>query len=78
MIERILVRDAVKSRWLVFSNPVDVLLTRTPAQVLDVMTEVERRANEENLFAAGFLGYEAASGFDPANSGRRHLVQTVG
>jgi para-aminobenzoate synthetase/4-amino-4-deoxychorismate lyase len=66
MVERILVRNAVESEWFVFTKPIDVLLTRNSAQVLDVLTEVERRVNEENLFAAGFLSYEAASGFDPA------------
>ena len=65
MLERILVRNPVSSDWLVFTNPKEVLLARTSTDVLDVLIEVERRVNEENLLAAGFLSYEAASGFDP-------------
>ena len=66
MIERLVIRNAVNSNWLVFTQPIDVVLTRKSRQVLDVLKEIERRVNEENLFAAGFLSYEAASGFDPA------------
>ena len=66
MLERFVARNTVNSGWLVFSNPEDVLLAQTPAEVLDVLIEVERRVNQESLFAAGFLSYEAASGFDPA------------
>lgn len=74
MIERILVRNAVNSGWLVFTDPKEVLLASTPEDVRDILIEVERRVNEENLFAAGYLSYEAASGFDSAyvtNKGHR-------
>ena len=66
MLEKLLVRDATDSGWLVFADAVDVLQTRSAEDVLATLSEVERRVNEENLFAAGFLGYEAASGFDSA------------
>jgi len=66
MLEKFLVRDAANSGWLVFTNPVDVLQTRSPEEVLATLAEIERGVNEEKLFAAGFLTYEAASGFDPA------------
>ena len=78
MLERLVVRNAGDSGWLVFTRPIDVLLARNSAQVLDVLIEAERRVNQENLFAAGFLSYEAASGFDPAyvtrNDNRLPLV----
>ena len=66
MLEKFLVRDTAKSGWLVFANPIDVILALTPVEVLDALREVERRVNEENLFAAGFISYEAAPGFDPS------------
>ena len=66
MLEKFLVRNTANSGWLVFTNPTDVVLTRAQGEVLDVLTEIERRVNEENLFAAGFVSYEAASGIDPA------------
>ena len=66
MLQEVVVRNLENSGWLIFTSPSDVLLTRTPAEVLDVLIEVERRVNQENLFAVGFLSYEAASGFDVA------------
>jgi len=66
MLEKFLVRDTANLGWLVFTDPVDVLQTRNPEEVLATLAETERRVNEENLFAAGFLTYEAATGFDSA------------
>ncbi len=78
MLERFVVCNTVNSGWLVFTNPKEVLLARTPAEVLDVLIEVERRVNQESLFAAGFLSYEAASGFDPAYvTNRAHCLPLV-
>ena len=42
----------------------DVLTTRRPSRVLDILNEAERRTERERLFAAGFMTYEAAQGFD--------------
>jgi len=66
MLEKFLVRNTANSGWLNFANPIDVVLARARGEVLDVLNEVERRVNKENLFAAGFVSYEAASGIDPA------------
>ena len=78
MLERFVARNTVNSGWLIFTNPKEVLLARTPAEVLDVLIEVERRVNQESLFAAGFLSYEAASGFDPAYvTSRNHCLPLV-
>lgn len=65
-VDRIVLRDASADRWLCFDNPVDVLATRRPSQVLATLEEIERRVGHERLFAAGFLTYEAAQGFDPS------------
>jgi para-aminobenzoate synthetase/4-amino-4-deoxychorismate lyase len=66
MLEKIIIRDPHSAQWLVFTDPLDVLVARQPADVLDVMLEVERRVNKHGVYAAGFLSYEAARGFDPA------------
>ncbi|MFQ6007097.1 MAG: aminodeoxychorismate synthase, component I, partial [Woeseia sp.] len=66
MIDRLVLHDAINDEWLIFTQPVDVLQARDPGDVLPVLIEVERRVNRDNLTAAGFVGYEAASGFDPA------------
>ena len=65
-IDRIVLRDSSAGRWLCFDHPVDVLATRRPSQVLATLEEIERRVEHERLFAAGFLTYEAAQGFDPS------------
>jgi para-aminobenzoate synthetase/4-amino-4-deoxychorismate lyase len=66
MINKIVIRDHGSSQWLVFDAPMDVLVAQTAEDVVPVLTELEHRANKDKLFAAGFLSYEAASGFDSA------------
>ena len=66
MLEHIILRDHAISQWLEFSNPVDVLLAQRPADVLPVIRAAERRVRNEGLYAAGFVTYEAAAGFDEA------------
>ena len=67
MLDRIVLRNADDSGWQIFEGPLEVLTAQRAADVLPVMIEAERRVNEEDLFAAGFVSYEAASGFDPAH-----------
>ncbi len=65
-IQRALLFDGAQGSWMVYADPVEVLSTTNPAQVLQVMAQVEQRVEAENLTAVGFVTYEAASGFDPA------------
>jgi para-aminobenzoate synthetase / 4-amino-4-deoxychorismate lyase len=51
--------------WLCCENPVDVIETRQPAEVIAKLTAVEE-AVASGLTAAGFVSYEAAPGFDEA------------
>ena len=74
-VDRIVLRDSSAGGWLCFVQPVDVLYTRRPSQVLATLEEIERRVEHERLFAAGFLTYEAAQGFDP--SFRTHRAGTL-
>ena len=60
----IFLRNPAREQWLHFDDPVDVLATREPSRVLEAFMELERRVRRERLFAAGFLTYEAAPGFD--------------
>ena len=66
MLQRIVLRDPAIAQWLTFSNPVDVLIAQRPTDVLPVLRAAERRVQNEGLYAAGFLTYEAASGLDSA------------
>ena len=64
MLNQIVLRDSIKGEWLVFKNCVETLSTRYPSEVVRLLDEAERRVEREGLFAAGYLTYEAASGFD--------------
>ena len=66
MLRQIILRDASTSEWLTFSEPVDVLSANSPKEILAVLSEIERRVNEDELYATGFICYEAAPGFDAA------------
>jgi para-aminobenzoate synthetase / 4-amino-4-deoxychorismate lyase len=57
--------DSGTRRWLVFRQPIEVLVAHTPAEVAAQLARVEAAAGE-GLYAAGFIGYEAAPAFDPA------------
>ena len=66
MLNTVVLRVPDAREWLVFTEPVEILTAAHPAAVPAVLREVEQRVLREGLFAAGFIGYEAASGFDPA------------
>lgn len=63
-LRRLVLRDPSEGVWIFFDDPVDVLAAREPSRVLDILNETERRVRRDRLFAAGFLTYEAAGGFD--------------
>lgn len=63
---RILLRDHTQSRWLWFSEPTDVVEARTLDDVVPALELIEQRVQAEELHAAGYVAYEAAGGFDPA------------
>ena len=52
--------------WLRFQNPVRVVAAVSPQDVLPTLVELETAVQAENLYAAGFLTYEAAIAFDLA------------
>ena len=66
MINKIVIRDHDSSQWLEFDAPVDVLVAQILEDVVPTLAELERRVHEDHLFAAGYVSYEAASGFDSA------------
>jgi para-aminobenzoate synthetase/4-amino-4-deoxychorismate lyase len=53
-------------RWLQFDEPVRVVRVRETGEVLAALREVETAVFTQNLYAAGFLSYEAAAAFDLA------------
>jgi para-aminobenzoate synthetase/4-amino-4-deoxychorismate lyase len=64
------VRDASSGRWLLFRDPVEVVTAWTTAEVVPCLEHLERRVEQDGLFAAGMVSYEAAPAFDIALSVR--------
>lgn len=63
---RVLLRDARAGRWLLFRQPREIVAATTPAEVLPAVERAEARVARDGLWAAGFVSYEAAPGFDAA------------
>ena len=64
MLQTIVLRDASAAQWLLFTEPVDVLIASRVEDIRSVFDSVEERVNREGLIAAGFVSYEAAPAFD--------------
>lgn len=62
----VILRDAASGAWLHFREPVEVLVAYRLEEVKPDLQYIERRVQQEGLYAAGFLSYEAAPAFDPA------------
>jgi para-aminobenzoate synthetase/4-amino-4-deoxychorismate lyase len=61
-----LIRSAPSGDWLFFHRPRQVLVARQVAEVLPLIRQLESDLVSEDEFAAGFISYEAAPGFDQA------------
>ena len=66
MLEKIILRNKKNSTWLKFSNPKHVFICSDASQVREVLKEIEVLVEQDKLYAAGYLTYEAAPAFDPA------------
>lgn len=53
-------------QWFALEDPVAVLAARDPADVPELLVEVEAQARQQRCYALGFLTYEAAAGVEPA------------
>lgn len=54
------------AHWLAFSNPEYILKACCPGDVLPVLHGVQQAVDNEKLYAAGYVAYEAAPAFDAA------------
>lgn len=64
-IRKFVLRDAASGSWLEFTRPRQELIAKSPAEVPAVLGAL-RRGVAAGLYAAGYIGYEAAPAFDPA------------
>lgn len=53
------------SSWLVFEKPVDIVQTDKTGKIRTCLARIDEAVGK-GLFAAGFIAYEAAAGFDKA------------
>jgi para-aminobenzoate synthetase/4-amino-4-deoxychorismate lyase len=61
-----LIRDPEHDRWLLFRDPIEVLVAMRIEEVIPVMNRLEQALSKPGTHAAGFLAYEAAPAFDQA------------
>ncbi len=61
-----LIFDPSERKWLSFSDPVDCIEAGTVESVEDALSRVEASVTERNLWAVGWVSYEASPAFDPS------------
>ncbi|HEY9698965.1 MAG TPA: aminodeoxychorismate synthase component I [Trichocoleus sp.] len=61
----VLLHHAKQQQWLLFREPIALYQASQPEEVIPLLEAIEQRVDAEQLYAAGFLAYEAAAGFDP-------------
>jgi len=62
----VVVHDACRGAWLLFSKPEKILEATSVESVLTVLYDTDRIVRDKNKFAAGFVSYEASPAFDSA------------
>ncbi|MFC1550292.1 aminodeoxychorismate synthase component I [Candidatus Neomarinimicrobiota bacterium] len=61
-----IIQDGDTKKWLEFRNPIEILVARKIDEVLLLLEQIEIKTQQNGLYAAGFISYEAASAFDRA------------
>ena len=56
--------DAKRKVWLTFRDPEEIIVAHKINDVLPALRKVENAAREDDLHAAGFVSYDAASAFE--------------
>jgi para-aminobenzoate synthetase/4-amino-4-deoxychorismate lyase len=66
MKNQVFIHDATNKHWLHFRNPLEIMEAYHLEEVIPKLRLLERRIQEQELFGAGFISYEAAPAFDSA------------
>ena len=61
-----LIQDTDGGGWWQFQNAREIIVIESLEKVLPALRQVEQCVNDEGLWAAGFISYEAGPAFDPA------------
>ena len=59
-------KEPASGKWLLFESPPRIVQAYRVEDVLPALDMLEAAVEQDGLFAAGFLSYEAAPAFDPA------------
>ncbi len=66
MQHKIIIRDDSQEQWLSFSKPRKIYSIERLEQVLTTLEQIEFQVQEQGLWAAGWISYEASPAFDTA------------
>lgn len=66
MTYQVVLQDAANQQWLYFREPRQIVEIHRIEEVVPGLRLVESLVEQQNLYAAGFISYEAAPAFDPA------------
>jgi len=66
MIDSVVIHHAAQRRWLRFRDPRQLFSAGRVEEVAPTLRALEEAIHERDLYAAGFIAYEAAPAFDPA------------
>jgi para-aminobenzoate synthetase/4-amino-4-deoxychorismate lyase len=61
-----ILHSPAEKRWLRFAHPIEIVTARSIAEVLPGLRHIEAQVRMRQLYAAGYLAYEAAPAFDAA------------
>ena len=63
---KVLIRDATRECWLAFSQPRHIYSIDRLDDVMPTLAQVQANVQEDGLWAAGWISYEASPAFDSA------------
>ena len=66
MTNHVVLHDAITGKWLHFHSLKHVVAVNNIDMVVPELKRIENIVSEQELYAAGFISYEASPGFDPA------------
>ncbi len=66
MLQKILIRDDSCQQWLSFNQPRQIFSITRLEDVLTTLKQIESLVHEQQLWAAGWISYEASPAFDRA------------
>lgn len=65
-MNQIVIHDARQKQWLKFTQPTYVITTHSLTEVIAKLQWVNELVRQHNMYAVGFISYEAAAAFDEA------------